>query len=357
MEFRVGDTVFYAGKGRGVVKEVNIKSPAPYYVLFEDGHTWWSCEGSLRLEKSKKEGEEMKTYYKALIIGDDGNLWSIIAGRGLAGLTAQDKPSLEYKEGAITYNPEGEQGIFVHETKDAAYSQANSYRRGKTAVIHEATALGETLGLGRPGVRFPAILLGKRVETLEDEAPKFEVGDFVTIRPDLETASHGWGVMDEHKDEVGVVKDVDTNTISALFPSFLSATSGWSGLPTEFRKLDTAPKFKIGDKVVTTASNRGTPKGTIGKVSRIRIERGVVVYDVGMFGGLYGDLLAPYTAPKTITLELDKDEQEYIYALLGNGSEQICRDIVKSRMKRWGANPSNIDPYKVWAKFEKAIGR
>lgn len=284
MEFRVGDTVFYAGKGRGVVKEVNIKSPAPYYVLFEDGHTWWSCEGSLRLEKSKKEGEEMKTYYKALIIGDDGNLWSIIAGRGLAGLTAQDKPSLEYKEGAITYNPEGEQGIFVHETKDAAYSQANSYRRGKTAVIHEATALGETLGLGLPGVRFPAILLGKRVETLEDEAPKFEVGDFVTIRPDLETASHGWGVMDEHKD-------------------------------------------------------------------------GVVVYDVGMFGGLYGDLLAPYTAPKTITLELDKDEQEYIYALLGNGSEQICRDIVKSRMKRWGANPSNIDPYKVWAKFEKAIGR
>ena len=102
----------------------------------------------------------METVYKALM-EENGELRSTIAGRGLG--VAQDKPKLTYKEGEITYAPEGTKGIYVWESLGEARKHVRYYceERGR---VHEATPLGKK---GHDPIRdsttYPAILLGKEV--------------------------------------------------------------------------------------------------------------------------------------------------------------------------------------------------
>lgn len=134
-----------------------------------------------------------KTFYKPLVLTPTGELISIWAGTG-KGVGQTSGTRLTYKEGEITYCPQGSMGIWVNKTLKGAIYQvtggANAkwtkVETGGIAVIHTIIALGESMPLvGEDGfshdLRYPAILLGKRV--WEDEPPrppaKFKIGDRV----------------------------------------------------------------------------------------------------------------------------------------------------------------------------------
>ncbi len=102
--------------------------------------------------------------YKALIV-QNGKLTSTIAGRGLAGYPAQDKPSLTYKEGEITCAPKGTKGIYTWATLEDAIRHLSVSMAGFTGskIVHKATPLGQISVVNKQTLLFSAILLGKEV--------------------------------------------------------------------------------------------------------------------------------------------------------------------------------------------------
>jgi len=119
-----------------------------------------------------KEEKIMDKIYKVLL-EEDGELKSTIAGRGLGKVyLAQDKPRLTYKEGQITYAPEGTVGLFSYRILGEAkrYSKYIPHDEG-TIRIHEAIPLGNRFSTFFFNSRvYPALLLGK--EVWREEAPK-----------------------------------------------------------------------------------------------------------------------------------------------------------------------------------------
>ena len=106
--------------------------------------------------------------YKALVRRDDGTLVSLIARKEWAG------DQLEYREGEITYAPEGSMGIFVAATLEGAKCVGHRNSGGKPIIIHEVTPLGEMLTKRdtrhfAERDRYPAILLGGEVYSEEAE--------------------------------------------------------------------------------------------------------------------------------------------------------------------------------------------
>jgi len=129
----------------------------------------------------------MNKVYKPLVRTEDGRLVSIFARRR----PTLDYPELEYKEGTITYAPEGTRGIWTSPDLERGKKQkenaTDKLSEGGTFVVHEATPLGNPITtpteVGAPSTRYPALLLGK--EVWREEAPrpelKFKVGDKVIV--------------------------------------------------------------------------------------------------------------------------------------------------------------------------------
>ena len=129
----------------------------------------------------------MNKVYKPLVRTEDGRLVSIFARRR----PTLDYPELEYKEGTITYAPEGTRGIWTSPDLERGKKQkenaTDKLSEGGTFVVHEATPLGNPITtpteVGAPSTRYPAILLGKEVWREEPSRPKakFRVGDKVIV--------------------------------------------------------------------------------------------------------------------------------------------------------------------------------
>src|SRR4030042_2629448 len=184
--FKVGDKVR--------VKPELVGKPCKYGCTFVDGEAvikntleggclsveWTSgeCEGGHWLVNSNEvmliEPEPaIPKVYKALRIKDD-KLISLVPTLSFKGIP------LEYKEGQITYAPEGSLGIFVDTTFGACKDNALRNKNGAGEIIevavYEATPLGklEQKDVPSQGMRWlcPAILLGKEVWRSEPEKPK-----------------------------------------------------------------------------------------------------------------------------------------------------------------------------------------
>ncbi len=161
----------------------------------------------------------METVYKAVANFPGGRLESILAGGGSE--EVRTLPMLVYKEGEITYAPEGSNGVYVSETEEKARDVGmwNKTRikgiYGAVVTVHEAIPLGNRKSLEDAVAvrglsafaeipRYPAILLGKEVwrETPKEQpgpVPKFKVGDSVTVP--ISTT----GIPDGYTDEVSFV--------------------------------------------------------------------------------------------------------------------------------------------------------
>jgi len=136
--------------------------------------------------------EGVNKVYKVVVETEDGRLVSRTAG----GYGFSKWQELVYKEGEITYAPEGSGGIFVDETMEDAHTTVEDRAGSKqgTRVIYEAIPLGKLCGaipdrcggvsIFSASARYPAILLGKEVwrETPPRPEPKFKVGDRIIVR-------------------------------------------------------------------------------------------------------------------------------------------------------------------------------
>ena len=129
---------------------------------------------------------QVKSVYKVVRV-DNGVLKSVYAGHYTGIHFVEDLQGVTYKEGQITYAPQGQKGLAVWDTLEQAilFSESNS-TQGKQAV-YEATGLGNRdIGLqaDEGASTYPAILLGKEVWREEPKPeprpePKFKVGDRV----------------------------------------------------------------------------------------------------------------------------------------------------------------------------------
>lgn len=147
------------------------------------------CKGNTY--SRRKTMQEVKKVYKALQETPEGKLISLMAQSDLC------RYPLDYREGGITYAPEGSMGIFTDDTRGKARhtGRANKGRcteNGGILVIYEAIPLGEMMNKAidltfASRDRYPAILLGKEVwrekpRELALPEPKFKVGDRVIVK-------------------------------------------------------------------------------------------------------------------------------------------------------------------------------
>lgn len=185
MRFKVGDRVRNTGRCySNLAKEGTVISLGaqrdtlvPIFLVQFDGYCKLNCtEKDIKLIKEETM-EQVKTVYKPLVETPDGELISVWAGdAGCHGTI------LEYKEGEITYAPEGSAGIWVSKSLGEANNQFCNKNKEGVSVIHEVAPLGkeclhDTHKWGSFGqdTRYPAILLGKRVYQGEPpEEPKEE---------------------------------------------------------------------------------------------------------------------------------------------------------------------------------------
>jgi len=191
-DFKVGDRVrVRAGiekpcHGWGDVKAGDIgvitSLGAPMIVDFPAQPHWQAKADEMELveevEPPKQEPCTPKTYYKGFRVGEDEELLSLVkwdGGEILAGTKTYKAPVLTYKEGQITYTPEGTEGIFITETLGEAKGITRANGGGAThKVIHEVTPLGNIEhGKGNNSqTSCPAILVGKKVFEYNAEPPK-----------------------------------------------------------------------------------------------------------------------------------------------------------------------------------------
>jgi len=183
----------------------------PICYCFDSGieYAWTPSMVYLQYREEEQTMEEVNKVYKPLVETGDGRLVSIIVGTGMPGV------QLEYKEGTITYSPEGGDGIWVNED----FEKGRESGRGNKSVVgvlvvHEVIPLGERCGAiimpgGLPSAfsldtRYPAILLDKEVwrETPPRPEPKFSEGQRVVVASGcykgttFDIASVEWGTKE-----------------------------------------------------------------------------------------------------------------------------------------------------------------
>ena len=121
-------------------------------------------------QPSESTTTQLQTYYKAFRVVD-GELKSLIkwsrAVTDSRTKKAVPKPTLSYKEGDITYNPEGQVGLFLYDNLNLACRRAGEESGGEQhVVVHEVTALGNATSYSWCWADYivcPAVLVGKKV--------------------------------------------------------------------------------------------------------------------------------------------------------------------------------------------------
>ena len=164
------------------------------------------CEEYNDFLKEEESMEESKKVYKPLVETLEGKLVSVWAGGEVSRLGV----ILEYKEGGITYTPEGGAGIWVSKTLEEAQNQKNNQNKKGTFVVYEVTPLGKKCGEfnTRDGyrsvfsndLRYPTVLLGKEVWR---EKPREE---WVDVTEECEFKSNSTHIIAHHNSkDIGAI--------------------------------------------------------------------------------------------------------------------------------------------------------
>ena len=144
----------------------------------------WICEDEI--EHVKEEEMPPTKLYKALRVKPNGTLASLLIGNTTSIPFAPFK-ELTYKEGEITYAPEGSRGVFCDNTLGLAEQRArveSNHGRKFEAVVHEVTVLGTTSSRIADITCCPAVLVGRKVYGIAyhpPEPPKEEWKDVTAL--------------------------------------------------------------------------------------------------------------------------------------------------------------------------------
>jgi len=122
----------------------------------------------------------------------------------------------------------------------------------------------------------------KALQSSDEWKPKFKIGDRVQVV----TESAGWG--DVERGDIGVVTHIPERKDRCYMVDF-DSQSCWSGIEECFILEESAPKFKIGDKVRAISQSHGwgnVEYGDIGTIIRKSAnfeEEGIYFVDFGLF--------------------------------------------------------------------------
>jgi len=126
-----------------------------------------------RIEHVKEEEMPVTKLYKALRVKPDGSLASLLIGN-TTHLSFASFKELTYKEGEITYAPEGSRGIYCDKTLEQAEQRAKvESREGRAfeSVVLEVTPLGRQ-ATGSDCICCPAVLVGRKVYGIAYSPPE-----------------------------------------------------------------------------------------------------------------------------------------------------------------------------------------